>query len=81
MCSLSALFRLTVTGADWGALSLISLSRFVVLKWPKLGKRLFSEKAAIVQIIIQWCVILIMSVSGTILPVMKGLYSPRAKII
>jgi hypothetical protein len=50
--------RYALTLADWQALSLIALSRCVLLKWPNRGKDIFSGNAAIVVIGISWLTIL-----------------------
>jgi hypothetical protein len=59
MCAVSVLLRWGLIFADWQALSLIALSRFVLLKWPQGGKILFSGKAALVTIGLAWMVALL----------------------
>jgi hypothetical protein len=46
MCGMTAILRYGFTQAGWQALSLIALSRCVLLKWPKKRKVNFGGKSA-----------------------------------
>jgi hypothetical protein len=80
LCTFSAVFRMTMTGAGWVALSLLSFSRFVLLKWPKSGKILFSGKAAMVHIIIIWCIILLALLASSFLVIYIFVFGLTAKL-
>jgi hypothetical protein len=54
LCAMTAIIRWGLTLADWSALSLIAISRCVLLKWPKKGKVIFSGNSAHVAIVISW---------------------------
>jgi hypothetical protein len=58
MCTWTAIIRWGLTLADWNALTLIAISRCVLLKWPKKGKVLFGGNSALVAIVISWLVTL-----------------------
>jgi hypothetical protein len=66
MCAVSVILRWGLAFADWQALSLIALSRFVLLKWPKRGKIIFSGKAALVTLGIAWLVVFLALLPMTI---------------
>jgi hypothetical protein len=57
-CAMTVWIRYAITAADWQALSLIALSRCVLLKWPKKGKAIFNGKSALVVIGFSWLTIL-----------------------
>jgi hypothetical protein len=57
-CAVTVWIRYALTAADWQALSLIALSRCVLLKWPEIGTVIFSGKSALVVIGFSWLTIL-----------------------
>lgn len=59
MCAISVMLRWGLAFADWLALSLIAFSRFVLLKWPRGGKVVFSGKAALLPIGLTWIAVLL----------------------
>ena len=54
MCILSVAVRWMVSCVGYFQLSLIAFSRFILLKSPSLGKRLFDGRAAKVSLLIVW---------------------------
>jgi hypothetical protein len=54
MCTVSVLLRWGLAFADLLTLSLIAFSRFVLLKWPEGGKKLFGGKAALLPMGLVW---------------------------
>ena len=59
MCTAAVYMRWSIVSLNQWSLTLIALSRFTVIKYPTIGKKIFSGKAAIVTLLGVWFIALV----------------------